>query len=344
MKKLFSFILSASIAASMAIPALADMQISQTVPEVYVNDRKITFKGQSPILDTSVDRVMVPLRGVMEAMGAEVIWQEETRSVIINSKDNITRLVLEIGNPEMKIYTAVSLMKYDESTYTLDAAPVIMNNRTLFPLRAISENMAADVQWNNDTHTADIHTKEYLKYINKQTEENKGDNEDYSHVLKDNVINLSLSSDSKDIKQGDQVEIYVNMTNTNNYADYKLNAITSTLFYDKEKFSFDKAEVMLNDKVFTDVLAASNGDYPGNSVKSVAIIMPNTTEERGVKDSKIMKFTFTSLTGEAGEFSLADRIAIRGYDNELNVEKDSKSYSFADYQNLYLDTTPLIIK
>ena len=344
MKKLFSFILSASIAASMAIPALADMQISQTVPEVYVNDRKITFKGQSPILDTSVDRVMVPLRGVMEAMGAEVIWQEETRSVIINSKDNITRLVLEIGNPEMKVYTAVSLMKYDESTYTLDAAPVIMNNRTLFPLRAISENMAADVQWNNDTHTADIHTKEYLKYINKQTEENKGDNEDYSHVLKDNVINLSLSSDSKDIKQGDQVEIYVNMTNTNNYADYKLNAITSTLFYDKEKFSFDKAEVMLNDKVFTDVLAASNGDYPGNSVKSVAIIMPNTTEERGVKDSKIMKFTFTSLTGEAGEFSLADRIAIRGYDNELNVEKDSKSYSFADYQNLYLDTTPLIIK
>lgn len=344
MKKLFSFILSASIAASMAIPALADMQISQTVPEVYVNDRKITFKGQSPILDTSVDRVMVPLRGVMEAMGAEVIWQEETRSVIINSKDNITRLVLEIGNPEMKVYTAVSLMKYDESTYTLDAAPVIMNNRTLFPLRAISENMAADVQWNNDTHTADIHTKEYLKYINKQTEENKGDNEDYSYVLKDNVINLSLSSDSKDIKQGDQVEIYVNMTNTNNYADYKLNAITSTLFYDKEKFSFDKAEVMLNDKVFTDVLAASNGDYPGNSVKSVAIIMPNTTEERGVKDSKIMKFTFTSLTGEAGEFSLADRIAIRGYDNELNVEKDSKSYSFADYQNLYLDTTPLIIK
>lgn len=344
MKKLFSFILSASIAASMAIPALADMQISQTVPEVYVNDREITFKGQSPILDTSVNRVMVPLRGVMEAMGAEVIWQEETRSVIINSKDNITRLVLEIGNPEMKVYTAVSLMKYDESTYTLDAAPVIMNNRTLFPLRAISENMAADVQWNNDTHTADIHTKEYLKYINKQTEENKGDNKDYSYVLKDNVINLSLSSDSKDIKQGDQVEIYVNMTNTNNYADYKLNAITSTLFYDKEKFSFDKAEVMLNDKVFTDVLAASNGDYPGNSVKSVAIIMPNTTEERGVKDSKIMKFTFTSLTGEAGEFSLADRIAIRGYDNELNVEKDSKSYSFADYQNLYLDTTPLIIK
>ncbi len=344
MKKLFSFILSASIAASMAIPALADMQISQTVPEVYVNDREITFKGQSPILDTSVNRVMVPLRGVMEAMGAEVIWQEETRSVIINSKDNITRLVLEIGNPEMKVYTAVSLMKYDESTYTLDAAPVIMNNRTLFPLRAISENMAADVQWNNDTHTADIHTKEYLKHINKQTEENKGDNEDYSYVLKDNVINLSLSSDSKDIKQGDQVEIYVNMTNTNNYADYKLNAITSTLFYDKEKFSFDKAEVMLNDKVFTDVLAASNGDYPGNSVKSVAIIMPNTTEERGVKDSKIMKFTFTSLTGEAGEFSLADRIAIRGYDNELNVEKDSKSYSFADYQNLYLDTTPLIIK
>lgn len=344
MKKLFSFILSASIAASMAIPALADMQISQTVPEVYVNDREITFKGQSPILDTSVNRVMVPLRGVMEAMGAEVIWQEETRSVIINSKDNITRLVLEIGNPEMKVYTAVSLMKYDESTYTLDAAPVIMNNRTLFPLRAISENMAADVQWGNDTHTADIHTKEYLKYINKKTEENKGDNENYSYVLKDNVINLSLSSDSKDIKQGDQVEIYVNMTNTNNYADYKLSAITSTLFYDKEKFSFDKAEVMLNDKVFTDVLAASNGDYPGDSVKSVAIIMPNTTEERGVKDSKIMKFTFTSLTGEAGEFSLADRIAIRGYDNELNVEKDSKSYSFADYQNLYLDTTPLIIK
>lgn len=344
MKKLFSFILSASIAASMTIPAMADMQISQTVPEVYVNDRAITFKGQSPVLDTSVDRVMVPLRGVMEAMGSEVIWQEETRSVIINSKDNITRLVLEIGNPEMKVYTAVSLMKYDESTYKLDAAPVIMNNRTLFPLRAISENMDADVKWDNSTHTADIYTKEYKKYIAQKTEENKGDNKDYSYVLKDNVINLSLSSDSKDIKQGDQVEVYVNMTNTKNYSDYDLNAITSTIFYDKEKFSFDKAEVILNDNVFTDVLAASNGDYPGNSVKSVAIIMPNSTAQKNLRDSKIMKFTFTSLTGEAGEFSLADRIALRGYDNELNVSKDSKSYTFSDYKNIYLDTTPLTIK
>ena len=103
MKKLFSMMVASVMAFSMASPVLAENQFGDINPKVFVNDREIAFQDQLPVIDTAANRTLVPLRGVFEAMGAEVIWNGEKRTVTINSKDNLTRLVLEIGNPIMKV-------------------------------------------------------------------------------------------------------------------------------------------------------------------------------------------------------------------------------------------------
>ena len=45
------------------------------------------------------------------------------------------------------------------TSVTMDAAPKIVNNRTMIPLRFLSENLGCDVEWDNDTRTAVIGTQ-----------------------------------------------------------------------------------------------------------------------------------------------------------------------------------------
>lgn len=345
MKKIFGMAIASVLAFTMVSPVFAELQIGETNPTVYVDDREIAFQDQLPVIDVSVNRTLVPLRGVFEAMGAEVIWNGEKRTVTINSKDNLTRLVLEIGNTEMKVYTAVTLMKYDESTYELETAPVIVNNRTLIPLRAISENMAADVEWNGENHVVTIHSKEYKKFIAKNTEANKGEDENYVYNLKDNLINLSLSSDKEEVEAGEDVVISIDMSNTAAVSDAVIQGVTATVYYDSSKFSFVKSELVVNGEIVTNTLGASNGEFMSDSVKTAMIVMPSQDAEgEAVTDSAIVKFTFTSINGEEGEFSLSDRKTHIGYDTGLllKVGEDNKMYE--DYQELYIDTTSVTVK
>lgn len=348
MKKLLTLAVSAAMFFSAASSAFAELMIGETNPTVYVDDRMISFQDQKPVIDVSVNRTLVPLRGVFEAMGAGVTWNDENRTITINSKDNITRLILEIGNPVMKVYTAVSLMKFEESTYELETAPVIVNNRTLIPLRAISENMAADVDWDGENHIVNIHSKEYKKFIAKKTEENKGDNENYVYNLKDNLLNLSLSCDKESVEAGEEVVINLDMSNTEVLSDLVIKGVTAAVYYDSSKFTFGKAELIINGEVCAESLGASNGEFMNDSVKTVMVIMPTSDEAvDNVSDSTVVRFTFTSINGEEGEFSLSDRKTHLGYDTGIlfGMKSDnSKNDTYEDYTEVYIDTTPIIVK
>jgi len=345
MKKIFSMLVTSVMAFTMVSPVMAENQFGDINPTVYVNDREIAFQDQLPVIDVAVNRTLIPLRGVFEAMGSSVTWNGEKRTVTINSKDNLTRLVLEIDNPVMKVYTAVSLVKYEESEYVLETAPIIVNDRTLIPLRAIGENMAADVQWDAENYVVTIKSKEYNKYIAKNTEANKGDDENYVYSLKDNLLNLSLSADKEEVEANDEVAIYVNMSNTDKVGDLSLSAVTATIYYDDEKFAFEKAEIMVNGEVVTNTLGASNGEFLNDSAKAAIIIMPNADEQSvKITDSAVAKFTFTSLTGEEGEFRLSDRKTHIGYDTGILLGTGTDNKMYEDYTELYIDTTPVTVK
>lgn len=118
---------------------------ANTIP-VFVDGVQISFDQQPIIRD---DRTLVPLRGVFEALGATVYWNNDTRSVTAYKDD--TTVELAIGSSTMYVN---GQPKY------LDVAGQIINDRTLVPLRAISEAFEAIVYWDNDTRTVRVYSDE----------------------------------------------------------------------------------------------------------------------------------------------------------------------------------------
>ena len=100
-------------------------------------------EGASPVIQN--DRVLVPFRAIFEALSAEVFWDEQTATV--TGKRGNTEIRLVIGSRTaykngMEIY--------------LDAAPSIINGRTMAPLRFVAESLGADVSWAPGARTVTI--------------------------------------------------------------------------------------------------------------------------------------------------------------------------------------------
>ena len=88
---------------------------------------------------------MVPLRAIFEALGADVDWDDATKT--ITAVKGETTIKMQIGNDKMTRNGTES---------TLDSAPVIIDSRTLVPVRAIAESFGSDVSWDGETKTVII--------------------------------------------------------------------------------------------------------------------------------------------------------------------------------------------
>lgn len=78
-----------------------------------------------------------PCRAIFEALGAEVEWDDATRSITATRDDKTIEMT--IGQTEMTV---------DGEAVTLEVAPTILNNTTLVPVRAVAESFDAQVGWN----------------------------------------------------------------------------------------------------------------------------------------------------------------------------------------------------
>lgn len=112
---------------------------------VMLNEAEISF-DQPPIIEN--DRTLVPLRAIFEALGATVDWNGDTQTV--TSEKEGTTISLQIGSNKMYV---------NNSEKILDVAAKVINNRTLVPVRAISEAFGCNVEWDGETKTVIIKTE-----------------------------------------------------------------------------------------------------------------------------------------------------------------------------------------
>ena len=81
---------------------------------------------------------MVPLRFVGEALGAEVKW------------DNVTKTATYIkGNETVAITIGQKEITVDGERQAISVAAVLKNNQTMVPIRVLSEALGARVSWDN---------------------------------------------------------------------------------------------------------------------------------------------------------------------------------------------------
>ena len=91
------------------------------------------------------NRTMVPIRVISESLGANVDWNEETKTVTVENDEN--KIELTIGSK-----TAV----VNGKNISLDAPAVIQQSRTFVPVRFVAEQLGWGVDWNQDSYTVNI--------------------------------------------------------------------------------------------------------------------------------------------------------------------------------------------
>ena len=109
-------------------------QAAQQQPITVVLDGEVLeFDVPPQIID---GRTMVPMRVIFEALGAEIEWDGATQTVTATRGYVIVRAT--IGDFHINVNGVRTRM---------DIAPVLVNNRTLVPVRFISEAFGAEVDW-----------------------------------------------------------------------------------------------------------------------------------------------------------------------------------------------------
>ncbi len=114
-----------------------------------VGKNEIEANGETSVLDTAPyienGTTFIPLRGLLEKMGAEVLWSEEEQGVTVNKGS--TKIYMQIRYKNV----FVSTLKKENVKYTLLSEPRITDGRTFIPVRFVSEQLGYDVSWNGDT-------------------------------------------------------------------------------------------------------------------------------------------------------------------------------------------------
>lgn len=113
--------------------------------KVFLDDAEIEFDVRPTIRE---GRVLVPLRAIFEALGAQVHWQPETQTIIASRPGRVLMLTIDHPIPFID----------GQPGAPLDVAPQIIDGRTLVPLRFVGEAFGGlQVEWENDTRTVYMH-------------------------------------------------------------------------------------------------------------------------------------------------------------------------------------------
>ena len=146
MKKLLSLCLAMVLALSLAVPAAA---AETDDVSVMVNGEAVVFPDGDP--EISSGRTMVPMRAVLEALGAEVDYDHSTKTVQA-SLDGETVLTHVIGTD--------TITAGDGGTLTMDTVSYVSGGSTLVPLRFFSQVLGYEVYWDGGARTAVVIDKD----------------------------------------------------------------------------------------------------------------------------------------------------------------------------------------
>jgi len=103
--------------------------------QVEVNSRPVQFGAVQPVRVNG--RVFIPLRAVVESLGAEIKWEAATQTV--RGSKGQREFSLQINSRQAMV---------NGQDTTLDAPAQMISGTTMVPLRFVAEALGAEVEWN----------------------------------------------------------------------------------------------------------------------------------------------------------------------------------------------------
>ena len=137
-KKIFTAAIAAAAAAALSCNAYAQ---TKTV-DLQVGNAEMRINGESFELDSppviADGRTLVPIRAIVEALDGEVDWDNASKTAVLTSS---TGDVVKLTVNSKTAY-------FNETSAQLDTAPVIINGRTMLPIRFVAESFGYTTDWN----------------------------------------------------------------------------------------------------------------------------------------------------------------------------------------------------
>ena len=107
-------------------------------------------RGTKPVIIPKWSRTVVPIRAIVETLGGTIQWFPSTRSIVINF--NGKEVSMQIGNNTAIVNGTPKII--DPNNH--DVKPIIINDRTMLPLRFVAESLGCTVDWDATTRTITI--------------------------------------------------------------------------------------------------------------------------------------------------------------------------------------------
>ena len=168
------------LALALALMVLPSMAYAQRDVKLTVNGKPVV---STPAAFISANRTMVPVRFVAEALDYQVLWNEGSRDILLTKMDFDTNkpvqaLVLRTDAAKALLiakedvdafYAATTRLEFEPAdvkeyldraeSVALETKPVIKENRTFIPLRAVVELFDQKISWDDATSTVSIEGK-----------------------------------------------------------------------------------------------------------------------------------------------------------------------------------------
>ena len=124
-------------------------ELAETLVMLWIGNNMAVVNGESKELDVAPfienERTMVPYRFIAEELHAEIDWDAEARAVTYVK-----------GDVEIVLYIDVASALVNGEEVALDAAPMIVNDRTVVPLSFIGRTLGYQIDWDGDAKMVTI--------------------------------------------------------------------------------------------------------------------------------------------------------------------------------------------
>lgn len=250
---------------------------------VIINNKEVVFDVPPQIIN---ERTMVPVRAIFETLGASVDWNADNQT--ITSKKNDTTVVLKINSHTMYI---------NGNPVSLDTPACIIDERTLVPVRAVSEAFNTSVNWDGDTRTVIIKNTQSANKANIET-----------------VVTPSPSPEPtvapEETEESEPVQEYKYYTNSklityNSFCDVRMVKVKYAYHYfpyNKDEFNSYIETLKSNGWTIEQKKKKKKIDiYATNENGERARILTNSSHVAIVTDEKYINLSNSTILNESGE-------------------------------------------
>jgi Copper amine oxidase N-terminal domain len=184
-------IISKSLGTRIALASVAILNtaaaFSQSIT-VYVDGKPVAFANTTP--QKMDGRVLVPLRGVLEEIGADINWNEATQTVKARMGER---------NLELRLGSRSALV--NGQSVALRVPAMRIGGSTMVPLRFIGEALGASVDWSESQQRVSIATGaspgNTRPIVRNQDRENNRDRENNNRPIRNRPFQVWVNGNEE---------------------------------------------------------------------------------------------------------------------------------------------------